>query len=91
MPILNDISGGQISGTGILLCPSGILGEVNIVADGTNACTVVIRENDSSGRIVYQTSTKSPFDTQAPRRAARNIYYSITGTGGTAQIFEWID
>ena len=92
MALLREISGNQISGTGTLVCNSRVLGGVNIVADGTNAATVVIRKDSSTGAIIFSTQVKSPYFPIAPILADTNtLYYSITGTNATAEIYEWVE
>lgn len=92
MSQLREISGGQISGTGTIPMTARVLGGVNIVADGTNACTVLLRKNDSSGDVIFQVQTKSPYFPVAPILLdADEIYYSITGTNGTAELYEWVE
>lgn len=91
MAQLKDISSGQISGTGTLSCESKICGGVAIVADGTNTGTVVLRIGAAGGKKILEFSTKSPIPIIGPFDAGGTIYYSITGTGCTAQVFEWAD
>ena len=82
--------GGQLSGTGnIKLDGSPILGAVNISADGTNNATIIVRENDSAGDIVFHQVTKSPMYVAAPMKATEIIYYDVSGTGATCQFFQW--
>jgi len=91
MSVLREISSGQISSTGTVTCGTKMLGGINIVADGTNVGTVVIRKDTSGGAILFQTSTKNPIMLVAPIYAGtETLYYSITGTGCTAEIYEWV-
>lgn len=83
--------GGLITGTGTVAVPSGIVGGINISADGTNAAVVVLRKNDASGEIIFSQSTKSPMLAVAPFNAAQTVYYSVSGTGASAQFFEWVE
>lgn len=90
MAKLKDISGGQVSGTDTITCKGRICGGLAIVADGTNTGTVVLKNDNASGNVVLQFSTSTPVTIFAPFDCNENLYYSITGTGCTAQIFEWL-
>ena len=91
MAQLRDISGGQKSSTGTISCPSRICGGVAIVADGTNAGTVILKNDNTNGTVIFQITTSSPLTVFAPFECSGSIYYSVSGTGCTAQIYEWID
>ncbi len=82
---------GRIAGTGTLPCPSRMLGGVLVSADGTNAGVVTIRKDSSTGAIIFDQSAIVPTFWQAPILASDVIYYSISGTGCTAMLYEWID
>jgi hypothetical protein len=83
---------GQISGTGTLDMPSYFFGGALITADGTNPATIKIRENNSSGSILMDISTTVSVRAIFPIKSkSMKIYYSITGTGGTAQLFAGIN
>ena len=88
--ILSSITTGLVSGTDTAACPGTVLGAVNISADGTNACSVTLRKNSASGDIIFQQSTKTPMFIIAPLRGAAVIHYVISGTGGSAQLYEWL-
>lgn len=88
--ILSSITSGLVSGTDTASCPGTILGGINISADGTNACTVTLRQSSASGAIIFQQVTKTPMFIIAPLRAATTIHYAISGTGGSAQLYEWL-
>lgn len=91
MKALRDLSGGAITGTGTLGCPSEIFGGALISADGTNAVTVTVRKTDVAGPIIFQANTKTSLPIFAPFQAENPIHYAISGVGGTAQLFEWYD
>lgn len=90
---LRSVSEGAISGTGTLQLPGKLLGGVLITADGTNNAVITLRTDTSSGQIVFQLTTKSPFFPTAPfsNNGSQTLYYSISGTGAAAEIFEWIE
>lgn len=98
--ILRPLTEGTVAGTGTLTVKSRILGGVLISTNNTNAVTVVIRTNDSSGYQVFDLSTLSPGFHIAPIRlegpdgsnvkATETLYYDISGTGGSAQLYEWV-
>ena len=71
----------------------GVIGGVLITADGSNDATVILRENNSTGFILFEIVTKSPLFITAPIRSGNTniIYYSITGTNATAMLYEWND
>lgn len=88
---LREISNGQISGTGTIECPSGILGGANILANGEDEGTVVIRADDEAGPVLLEVTTALPTFPVAPIHAGtRTLHYSITGTGCTAQLYAWM-
>ena len=91
MAQLKDISSGLISGTGTLTCESQICGGVAIVANGTNTASVTIRKGAAGGKKILEFQTTSPITIFAPFDASTTIYYSISGTGASAQVFEWAD
>ena len=89
---LREVSGGQISGTGTLTLGSKTLGGLNIYSDGTNAAVLVLRKDTSGGDIVYQISTLSLIFPVAPiYLGTETLYYSITGTNATAEVYEWVE
>lgn len=95
---LTPLTNGAIAGTGTVELAGqhgsgGTIGGVLITADGTNDCTVVLREDDASGTILFDQATKSPIFVTAPIFSPDTvtIYYSITGTGGQAMLYEWHD
>lgn len=95
--ILRPLTPGAVSGTGTLTVGSRTLGGVLISTNNTNAATVVIKTNDSSGYEVFDISTLSPGFHIAPIRleapgesATETLYYDISGTGASAQLYEWV-
>ena len=91
IPLKNEAGvGGKLSGTGIINLKRKILGGVLISTDSTNAAVVQIRKDNSSGDIIFDESTKNPMFPVVPIQAADQIYYNISGTGASAQLFEWM-
>lgn len=89
--ILRPLGGDTVTETGTLEIDSGILGAVLISADGTNAVTVILRRDNSDGDVVYKMVTKSPMFTAHPIVIESHVlYYSVTGTGGEALLYEWV-
>jgi len=91
MPRLKDLTSGAVSGTGTVNLTKGsrTFGGVMLSTDGTNLGTVVIRKESVSGEKILEFSSISSIFIPAPFDASDTIYYSITGTSVTAQLFEW--
>lgn len=85
----NGNQAGLITGTDTFKLSSKTLGGVNISTDGTNAAAVVVRKDGPEGEIIFQQSTKTPVLMVAPIQAASVCYCSVSGTGASAQFFEW--
>ncbi len=76
--------------TGTLTFESGILGAVDITADGTNDAIVTLQQNNSDGEVVFSIKTKQPISINGPRHIGVQAgYYSVTGTGAEAMFYEW--
>ncbi len=92
MPRLRDLTSGKVTGSGTLslATDSRTLGGIGISADGTNLATLTIREDNASGNIIFQMSTTSSIFIGAPFEATDTIYYTISGTGASVELFEWI-
>ena len=87
---LATLTDGAIAGTGTIELSGYVFGGVDINADGTNAAVVVIRDQDATGVILLDSSTISGKTIFGPFRApSGKIYYSISGTGATATLYEW--
>lgn len=83
---------GALTSTGTITCESRVVGGVLITTDGTNAATVVLYRDNSSGAQVFDLSTKSPIFVAAPiSLGSQTLYYDVSGTGAAAQFFEWVD
>jgi len=90
--ILNPVSDGSVIDTGTLEFQSRILGGVLITANGINDTTVIVRQNNSSGKQVFKIVTKSPIFVAGPINLGSQAgYYDVTGTGGAAQFYEWAE
>ena len=88
--LLKALTDGKVSSTGKVTVNSGIVGGVLISADGTNAAAVKLQKVDSNGDIIFDISTKQPMWFGAPVESGSNVYYSITGTNASAQIYEYV-
>ncbi len=95
---LQPLTPGAVSNTGTVelvgaASNSGVIGGVLITADGTNDAVVVLRENNSAGKVLFDITSKSPLFVVAPIRSGETaqIWYTITGTGASAMLYEWID
>ena len=89
--LLLPVSDSSVTGTGTSTFQSRILGGVLITANGTNDATVTLQADNSSGTNVFKLVTKSPIFVAAPIDIGSQAgYYSVTGTGGAAQFYEWV-
>lgn len=89
---LYALTNGSVSGTSTLSISSqSTFGGVVISADGTNSVTVIVRLNDSAGKIIFKLVTKSPGVFIAPvyLEGQTEIWYSVSGTNGAAQFYSW--
>ena len=91
---LKPLTNGAISGTGTVEMEGVVFGGAQLHTDDINQGTIVVRKNNSTGDIVFTANCKinvTGSDCRAPIMAGVNVlYYSITGTGFTAQLFESI-
>ena len=82
--------GVKTTGTGTKDLTRGVFGGALISTDNTNAAVVQIRKGNSAGEVIYDLSTKTAgFHAWGPIEADEIIYYSISGTGASAQLFEY--
>jgi len=80
------------TGTGTVTLDGFLFGGVDLNSDGTNAGTVVIRENDANGKVLLSISSVVGKTVLAPFKAkTHTIYYSISGTGADAMLYEWVE
>ena len=94
--LLNPVTDGAKTAagdpTGTIKFQSGIMGGVLISADGTNAVTVTLQADNSDGKTVFSIVTKQPMFPTAPIGLGSKVgYYSVSGTGGEVQFFEWVE
>jgi hypothetical protein len=90
--ILNPVNDGASTGTGTLTFESGILGGVLITANGINDTTVTVQRDNSSGVTVFDIVTKSPIFVAGPIQIGSSAgYFSVSGIGGAAMFFEWVE
>ena len=84
---------GALTGTGTVSVESRILGGVLITTNGTNAATVVLRRENSSGKQVFDYSGIPPYFATGPMsmEGTQTLYYDISGTGAAAQLYEWVE
>jgi hypothetical protein len=87
--LLQSLTAGKVTGADTVACPSKILGGVLISTDGTNAAVVTVQKTDSGGAKIFDISTKTPMFVVSPIEAASAVYYSVTGTGASAQFYGW--
>ena len=91
--VLRPLTNGKVTGTQTLTVPMGIIGGILISADSTNAAAVTIQRDDSSGMFMMDISTKIPMWIAAPLSLERTTraYVSVSGTGASAQFYEWVE
>lgn len=91
--IIRSLTNGRFSGTNTLTCASRIVGAIAITADGTNAAVVTIQRDTSSGKKVFEYSTTFSNFIAGPiaTEGTDTIYVSVSGTGATAQLYEWVE
>jgi hypothetical protein len=96
--LLKPATNGTVTGTGSIILESRILGGVLITTDGTNAAVVTVQKDNASGRQIFSISTKTPIFIMGPmgnrdtdNSASQIAYYSVTGTGAAAQLYEWVE
>jgi len=89
--LLKPVSDSTVTGTGTSTFQSRILGGVLISADGSNAETVTLQRDNSSGTTVFKIVTKSPIWVTGPIDIGSQAgYYSVTGTYAAVQFYEWV-
>jgi hypothetical protein len=93
---LTPLLDGPAQGTGTFVLDGhhevgGIVGVIAITTDGTNDATVVLRENNASGKVLFDLVTLIPMTpvTMIGVKTTQVVYYSVSGTGAKAQFFEW--
>ncbi|KKK48549.1 hypothetical protein LCGC14_3144000 [marine sediment metagenome] len=94
--VLKPVSNGSVkvsgNATGTLEFQSGVLGAVLLSANGSDAVTITIQADNSSGAKVFELTSKSPMFVAGPIRiGSQAAYYAISGSGGEAQLYEWVE
>lgn len=72
-----------------LTTSESVFGGFDLSCNGTNLGTLVIRDSDASGRILVNTSSVSGKVAYGPMPCSGTIYYSVSGTGASAFLYEW--
>ena len=88
--LLKPMTDGRVSGTGTIACESRIFGGILLSTDGTNAATISVQKDNSNGDPVFEFYSVTAQMVVAPIQASDTLYYSISGTNVTAQLFEWV-
>lgn len=90
MGALKPITPGAVAGTNTIDLDENIFGGFLLSTDGTNAGTVTVHDENSSGEILAKITSVQSIAFVFPIRAkSGKIYYSITGTGASAALYEW--
>lgn len=80
------------TGTGTLTMDGNLFGGVDLNCDGSNAGTVIVREDSATGKVLVSISSTVGKTVIAPFKSkSRTIYYSISGTGADAMLYEWVE
>lgn len=91
MTQLAPLTSDTITGTGTLTLTKGknMFGGFDLNCNGTNAGTLIIRDTDATGKILVKTSSVVGKFGYAPIHCSGTIYYSVSGTGASAFLYEW--
>lgn len=89
--ILKALNDGGVTSTGTVTCASGLFG-VLVSTDATNVATVTVQRVDSGGKTVFDYVGIGGFMVIGPisLEDSTALYYSVSGTGATAQFFEYV-
>ena len=87
---LRALTDGAVAGTGTVKVSRYLIGAVLISTDGTNAASVTLQKDNASGKKIIEVSTKTPLfiDGYFSTEGSEYVYYSVSGTGASAQFFE---
>lgn len=90
-PRIKPLSSNTVTGTGTFNLTVGhMFGGFDLNADGVNVGTLVIRDENSTGRILATSKTISGKNLIAPIEAVSGIiYYSVSGANADAFLYEW--
>lgn len=83
------ITADTVTGTGTITLTDETFGGFDLNCDGTNAGTLIVRDTNASGRILVKTSSVTGKIAYAPIPCSGAIYYSVSGTGASAFLYEW--
>jgi hypothetical protein len=88
---LRALTNGAVTSTGTLYVQSGTVGGLLITTNNTNAAVVTLRRDDANGKQLIYISTITTMWITAPitMEETTTLYYSVSGTGASAQIYEW--
>ena len=84
-PITDD----TVTGTGTITMKGELFGGFDLNCDGSNAGTLIVRDTGASGKILVKTNSVTGKIAYAPMPCSGTIYYSVSGTGATAFLYEW--
>lgn len=90
--ILRALTNGKVSGVHTLIVPSQIVGGVLITTNNTDAASVTVRRIDANGLPIIDISTVTSMFVGAPfgMDDTDRIHVTVSGTGASAQIYEWV-
>ena len=91
--LLQPLTNGKVTGTGTVKMYGMGLGGVLVSTDGTNAAVVLIYDSaDATGDKLFDLSSKTPGAFLVPVQVTSgSIYYNISGTGASAQLYGLLD
>lgn len=90
--ILRPLTNGAVSGTHTLTVKSTIVGGVLITTNNSDAATVVVRRESDSGLPIINISTVTTMWIGGPFGLddTETAHVTVSGTGASAQIYEWV-
>lgn len=78
------------TGTGTIKLDGYLFGGYDLNCDGTNEGTLIVRDGDSAGTVLVDVGSITGKNMLAPiKTETGSIYYSISGTGADAMLYEW--
>lgn len=85
------LTAASITGSGTISLDGGhLFGGYDLNADGTNAASLIVRDNNSSGQVLVDTSTVVGKTIIAPFQVpSGQIWYSLSGTGADVMLYKW--
>lgn len=90
---MKALTNGTISGTGTLTVDGYKIGAVLLTTNNSNAATVTLRRDNATGKKLFDLSSVTTIWVAGPisTEETQTVYYSISGTGATAQLYEWVE